>query len=371
MKDLSRHIEYLLCDHNSVAIPGIGTFVIEELPARYYAEECCYLPPVRSVRLYTDKKADDGLLENCLIQLHRVTHNVAQKWIADFIDNINHQLLDNGYMDMGTIGRLVCIDNNICFEVCEAGVNAPDFYGLDSFHMAKLPAYAHKAHTQKDSTHFTIRLRRSTVHRVMTVAAMLIVVFTVILPNYRAFNISSKLQAQFASAESLFTLLSVNTTPKKATETDSTLSYIQTPATIINENQIDNALNDSCARNTLALLETAEQITEEVAITQSSSEENASDITQSPIVTEQKVKNNQLEVKGYCVVMASAVTNRGADHLITKLNKEGFHNAVKYRDNGMLRVLLIGYPNEESARATIAIVKEVDQLYSGTWLKHF
>lgn len=123
MKDLSRHIEYLLCEHDSVAIPSIGTFTTEELPARYYMEENTYLPPVKSVRLDINQKHDDGKLENCLIHLHRVTHNVAQKWIADYVNNINQSLVETGFMDIGTIGRLVYVNDKVSFEVCEAGVN--------------------------------------------------------------------------------------------------------------------------------------------------------------------------------------------------------------------------------------------------------
>ena len=68
---------------------------------------------------------------------------------------------------------------------------------------------------------------------------------------------------------------------------------------------------------------------------------------------------------------------KGADinammaELMGKLNKEGFKNAVKHKDNGMLRVLLIGYANEQAARADMAIVRATDNLYSGSWLKHF
>ncbi|MBQ5774557.1 MAG: SPOR domain-containing protein, partial [Paludibacteraceae bacterium] len=54
-----------------------------------------------------------------------------------------------------------------------------------------------------------------------------------------------------------------------------------------------------------------------------------------------------------------------------KLNKEGFSNAVKFDDKGMLRVVLTGYESEEAARADMAIVRATDKLYSGSWLKHF
>ena len=93
-------------------------------------------------------------------------------------------------------------------------------------------------------------------------------------------------------------------------------------------------------------------------------------ITQDVIIKE-TVETSPLEVKGYCVVMASAITNKGAEHLINKLNKEGFSNAVKFDDKGMLRVVLTGYESEEAARADMAIVRATDKLYSGSWLKHF
>ena len=83
-------------------------------------EENTYLPPVKSVRLDINQKHDDGKLENCLIHLHRVTHNVAQKWIADYVNNINQSLVETGFMDIGTIGRLVYVNDKVSFEVCEA-----------------------------------------------------------------------------------------------------------------------------------------------------------------------------------------------------------------------------------------------------------
>ena len=393
MKDLSRHIEYLLCEHNSVAIPGIGIFVTEELQARYYADEKLYLPPFRSVHLDTSNSNDDGKLENCLIQLHRVTRNVARKWISEYIDEINHSLMDMGYMDMGTIGRLVMAsDGQIDFEVCEAGVNTPEFYGLDSFHMPKLPAFAHKRHAYKDPTHFTIRLRRTTVHRFMAAAAMLIVALTIIVPNYGTLNLNGKFQAQLASAESLITLFYNNPQPIAQPIAEIPMHVIPE---LVNEVQTINTLGiaeqTTEVHTSTGTIEESEPVSlqtenttqpEEPATPQeevvAQSEEPAplqeevvssTEATTTPATTANE--RTSLEVKGYCVVMASAITNKGAELLIDKLNKEGFTNAVKYNDNGMLRVVLTGYSDEASARAEIAVVRATDKLYSGSWLKRF
>ena len=86
MKDLSRHIEYLLCNHNSVAIPGIGVFTTEDLQATYYAEECLYLPPVRSVRLSTENTDDDGKLEKRNVKLGKVLWGSYYEILSDLGD---------------------------------------------------------------------------------------------------------------------------------------------------------------------------------------------------------------------------------------------------------------------------------------------
>lgn len=376
MKDLSRHIEFLLCEHNSVALPGIGVFVTEDLQARYCEEERLYLPPVRSVSLDTSSTEDDGKLENCLIQLHHVTRNVAKKWISDYLDDINHSLLDMGTMDMGTMGRLITTETGIAFEVCEAGVNTPELYGLDTFHMAKLPAYAHKHKTHKDPTHFTIRLRRSTVHRAMTAAAMIIVALTIVLPNFNSFNLNDVQYTQMASSESLKTLFTA-IAPMQAVESEQT----SVPVSLPESEQDATSKLATCEQVVITPIASDAVSNEDVAIDVVSNEVASPQPVSGEVIAEVTEDNSQnaetdmsarsLEVKGYCVVMASAITNRGADLLIEKLNKEGYHNAVKYNDNGMLRVVLTGYAGEKECRAEIAVVRTVDKMYSGSWLKHF
>lgn len=367
MKDLSRHIEYLLCEHDTVAIPGIGVFVTEELPARYYPEENLYLPPVRSVHLDTANKDNDHKLEDCLIQLHHVTRNVAYKWIAEYVDDINQSLMDMGIMDMGTIGRLVYVNDKVSFEVCDAGVNTPELYGLDSFHIAKLPAHANKDRRHTDHTHFTIRLRRTTVHRVMTAAAMLIVVLTVIIPNYSSFNDVGQ-QAGLNMTESLTNIFSSATQPSSDTKNEATVT---SPAVKDKSVQTASTSIDTEADTMMVATIIAEPVAETPVNT---TEKNEAETTPQPateIVPAKDAVASAPEVHGYCIVMASAITNKGAEHLIAKLNKEGFCNAVKYKDKGMLRVLLTGYSDEASARAHATVVRATDKLYSGSWIKKF
>jgi hypothetical protein len=366
VKDLSRHIEYLLCEHNSVAIPGIGLFITEDLPARYFTEENLYIPPVRSVYLDTTHTDDDGKLENCLIQLHRLTHSVAKKWIEEYVENINHTLIETGHMDIGTIGRLTIQEGNFVFDVCEAGVNTPELYGLDSFHMPKLPVVARKKYFNKDATHFTIRLRRTTVHRVMTAVAMIIIAFTVIMPNYKSFDFNA-LKAEIITTQSLDAIFN------NAPEPISTPNLGLAENSDIPENQTEGTVFEHYKKEIQDTTKNTITETTEIYIDQTtSSQQNIESIAEGQTtIQKEEIEPVNQEVKGYCVVMASAITHSGAEHLINKLSKEGFTNASKHMDNGMLRVVLTGYHSKEAARAALAIVRATDNLYSGSWIKHF
>lgn len=295
--------------------------------------------------------------------------------------------MDMGYMDMGTIGRLVMKDGQILFEVCDAGVNTPELYGLDSFHMPKLPADAHKKQIFKDSTHVTIRLRKTTVHRIMTAAAMFIIALTVILPNYGTFHSLGGHQAQIASTETLKALFANNPCPigtplpqqkepiapieevnKNTIVCDMVpLSPAMPVNSVLEKTDLTTEINTNIEHENQDCIEENTQIAS-IAPSNTSGANTAQEEENHNVLKEEPEK---AEVEGYCVVMASAITNKGAEHLINKLNKEGFKNAVKYKDNGMLRVLLIGYANEQAARADMAIVRATDSLYSGSWLKHF
>jgi transcriptional regulator with XRE-family HTH domain len=250
-----------------------------------------------------------------------------------------------------------------------------------------------KRQAYKDPTHFTIRLRRTTVHRIMAAAAMLIVAFTIIVPNYGTLNLNGKFQAQMASAESLITLFYNNphpiaqpiaeTTPHFVTgqteeaHTASTVNTAEEEVPVAQEIPVveEKTVPAEHQEETTPQPEEADIIQEEVV----THPQNIAPVQEEVIShTEEQAspatiagESTSLEVKGYCVVMASAITHKGAELLIEKLNREGFTNAVKYNDKGMLRVVLTGYPNEAAARAEMAVVRVTDKLYSGSWLKHF
>lgn len=349
MKDLSRHIEYLLCKHDSVVIPGLGAIETTYQPARFVAEENLYLPAVRTASLNTTRLHDDDhLLQDTLVKLHHVNARTASKWVSEYVADINQSLLETGHTDVGTIGRIVSHQGHTDFEPCIAGVDTPDLYGLDSFHFSKLPEEARRRSHHPENTHITIRIRRSVLSRVAAAVALIIVVLTLILPNYGNMTADRK-YAKVVTTETIESIFApvhtptpqprvVAPTPKAKPSAEQTIQTAQANA------------------------ETEDEVRAEAKIeTETESETEA----------KAEAKTDVSAPHGYCIVMASAITHNGAQLLIEKLRNEGVNNAVEYNDGKMIRVLLTGYHNEASARAQIEVVRAIDKMYSGTWLKYY
>ena len=338
MKDLGRHIEYLLCKHDSVVIPGLGTIETTYQPARFVAKENLYLPAVRTASLNTAQTSDDShLLQDTLVKLHHVNTKTAAKWVSEYVSGINQALLETGQTDVGTIGRIVSHQGHMDFEPCIAGVDTPDLYGLDSLHISKLPKEARRQQHQSKNTHITIRIKRSVLSRVAAAAVLIIVVLTLLLPNYGNTMVDQKF-AKVVTTETIESIFAPVNTP--------------TPQPLIVKSDPAKKAKEDLKLESNSKVETKAMQAEHTAESTDSTTDSSSP-------------------HGYCIVMASAITHKGAQLLIDKLHNEGIDNAVEHNDGKMIRVLLTGYHNETAARAQVEIVRTIDKMYSGSWIKYY
>ena len=78
MKELVKHIEILLLDHDCVVVPQIGGFVTCNAPAKYVEEENLFLPPIRTVGFNERLKADDGLLVRSYVEAYDCSDTEAR-----------------------------------------------------------------------------------------------------------------------------------------------------------------------------------------------------------------------------------------------------------------------------------------------------
>ena len=112
MKELVKHIEILLLDHDCVVVPQIGGFVTCNAPAKYVEEENLFLPPIRTVGFNERLKADDGLLVRSYVEAYDCSDTEARAMLGEQIRDLQQELWETGTYDLGSIGVLMLDERN-------------------------------------------------------------------------------------------------------------------------------------------------------------------------------------------------------------------------------------------------------------------
>lgn len=130
MIDLASHIEYLLMSHDCVVAPGLGAFLVHETPARYDAEACRFMPPMRSLGFNQAVTINDGLLSESVAKKEGVTLDAARLEVETAIASFRHQLELTGTMPVGNLGDMTLTDGVLVFEPSDSSGVAMRYMGL-------------------------------------------------------------------------------------------------------------------------------------------------------------------------------------------------------------------------------------------------
>lgn len=333
VKELVRHIEVLLLEHDCVTIPQIGGFVTCNVPARYIEEENLFLPPYRTVGFNEQLKADDGLLVRSYADTYGIPELEAKKILGTCIREMQQELWENGSYDLGSIGVLTMDDlNDIRFAPCQAGTVCPAYYGLDALLFPEIenpeakadgaivPLEPEKADNEKE---ITIRLKKSWLHNVAAVAAV-VIMFFLFSPKAANTEICQGEQAEFANL--MIRQPAAKMTPVQPVKTGQPQQTEATPANV-----------------------------QETAHAPKTSAETVS----SPIAD---------KLSGFCVVVASAITEKNANAYVEQLHKKGYKEARVYKKGKMVRVVFPGFSTESAAYARMNHLSDLSEEFANAWV---
>ena len=309
-------IEYLLLSHDHVVIPGMGTFIVQQMEARRNEGEEAFLPPYRSVRFNGELNHDDGVLLDAIKDNFKLTQKNAEKMLSTWLDDFNQQMEDEGYVDFGAIGVFTGDERGgMLFTPQESGVTTPEFYGLDAFHMSEIEQEPRAkvvpmaAAVEADEKEITIRINRRIANWVVAACAavLLAMVFSMPLPEGGR-EIRSSLKEMLMPASKATTQA---TSPKQ---------------------------------------------TEEAVAT-----------TDSPSLPSAQQKEVIPETE-YCIVMACAIPLKNAQHYVEQLSERGFLSARVVEHGKMVRVVVGHYTTEEAANEGAREIRQRDSEYRGAWV---
>lgn len=319
MIELSRHIENLLLQHDCVIIPGLGGLITECVAARYVEEEHLLLPPYRSVGFRPDMTFPDGLLALSYMKAYDTGYPAAIRLVNAAVEQIKEKLREEGRFELPGIGTLTeNAQGDYGFEPCEAGVVAPELYGLDA--VAATPREgaeakqkgAKKIGVKRSERSYTFSISRELVN--YSAAACAAIAFFVLwsIPV----NLDTQMRRQSSEAASPIEQFF---TPSKRTTATETALPVQ-----------------------------PKQTAEKPAATAAPTTANAP----------QEKAQEAPAARGYVIVLASSITLRNAENFTARLKAQGYDEARPYKHGKMVRVVYGNYPTEDEAQQTLRSLRK-------------
>lgn len=128
---LSKMVYDLILDNDRVALPGVGCFVAEIVPASFSDKGYTINPPYR--KLYFRSKPDDGeLLVKLYAKSNGVTEEDARRILTEFLAEMRDILFTRKVIVFPGLGRLRATrENNLFFVADEALDIYPEGFGLE------------------------------------------------------------------------------------------------------------------------------------------------------------------------------------------------------------------------------------------------
>ena len=113
---LSRMVKEAIIDRDRVALPGLGTFVAEMMPATFSDKGYTINPPYRRLYFRPRPDEDDSLVKIYSASNH-ISPDLAEKILADFLSELGQVLMEKKVVVFPGLGRLRATKENTFFFV--------------------------------------------------------------------------------------------------------------------------------------------------------------------------------------------------------------------------------------------------------------
>ena len=127
---LSGMISELMLDHDSLSLPGLGTFVAEDVPASFSDKGYTINPPYRRLS-FSGKETQDGLLLDLYTGANPQAPNEAAAVLEAFLQDLRKELEHQKSVELPGLGRLRATRENHFFFVADEALDiSPEACGL-------------------------------------------------------------------------------------------------------------------------------------------------------------------------------------------------------------------------------------------------
>lgn len=127
---LAKMVEELILEHDEVALPGLGTFVAEMVPASFSDKGFTINPPYRRLSFRQREGGDRHLIE-FYASANDVAQTAAERMISQFVGELRSELISKKSVVFPKLGKLRATKENHFFFVPDEDLSIyPEGFGL-------------------------------------------------------------------------------------------------------------------------------------------------------------------------------------------------------------------------------------------------
>ena len=131
MELLSKMVAELIADHDSVALPGVGTFITAIVPASFSDRGFTIHPPYRKLS-FVSYDIGDNLLVDLYARNNSMDPQAVKEILAHFMKELRNALVLRKTVSLPGLGRLRATKDNEFFFVPDENLDIyPEGYGLE------------------------------------------------------------------------------------------------------------------------------------------------------------------------------------------------------------------------------------------------
>jgi len=128
---LSNMVKELILDHDSVELPGFGTFVAIRMPASFSDKGYTVNPPYRKLNFVYGDHPSDGLIFDLYASSNSIEKSDAESIIRRFLAELKDILNQEKMLVFPSLGVVKAVRNGMCLFVPDADLDiSPEYYGL-------------------------------------------------------------------------------------------------------------------------------------------------------------------------------------------------------------------------------------------------
>lgn len=136
---LSKMIAELIVDHDTVGLPGVGTFYTEVVPSTFSDRGYTINPPYRRLS-FLPNAVENDLLVNFYSDVNGTPADMAREYIVQFLRELAEALKEHKTITLPGLGRLRATKENNFFFVADEDLDIyPEAFGLAPVSLKNIP----------------------------------------------------------------------------------------------------------------------------------------------------------------------------------------------------------------------------------------